>query len=204
MGFDSLFFFGWMDSTSVGPLVHDVPLRWPRVSPRVVVRRFHHERDDPPPAKVPGGRAVESAQARQASPAGAPMLPFPVEGRRWIPRRPSLHFWIPVFLGSSLDPRVQSGLLWIPGCLCSKVGLPWIPVPKRRLLWIPVPKTALSGSRISRPYIRRWPHELRFKLLLMAVLSARGTAQQVRTATAPARLPAPFPCGRLRSRCGQR
>ena len=77
MGFDSLFFFGWMDSTSVGPLVHDVPLRWPQVSPRVVVRRFHHERDDPPPAKVPGGRAVESAQARQASPAGAPMLPFP-------------------------------------------------------------------------------------------------------------------------------
>ena len=34
--------------TSVGPLVHDVPLRWPRVSPRVVVRRFHHARDDPP------------------------------------------------------------------------------------------------------------------------------------------------------------
>ena len=59
-------FFGWMDSTSVGPLVHDVPLRWPRVSPRVVVRRFHHERDDPPPAKVPGGRVVKSAQARQA------------------------------------------------------------------------------------------------------------------------------------------
>ena len=66
VGFDSLFFFGWMDSTSVGPLVHDVPLRWPRVSPRVVVRLFHHARDDPPPAKVPGGRVVKSAQARQA------------------------------------------------------------------------------------------------------------------------------------------
>ena len=39
-------------------------------------------------------------------------------------------------MGSSLDPRVQSGLLWIPSCLWSKVGLPWIPFPKRRRLWI--------------------------------------------------------------------
>ena len=31
----------------------------------------------PPTDKVPGGRSVKSAQARQASPAGAPMLPFP-------------------------------------------------------------------------------------------------------------------------------
>ena len=46
--------FGWMDSTSVVPLVHDVPLRWSRVSPRVVVRLFHHAKDDLPPAKVPG------------------------------------------------------------------------------------------------------------------------------------------------------
>ena len=79
--------------------------------------------------------------------------------------------------------QVQSGLLWIPGCLWSKVGLPWIPFPKRRLLWIPVPKTALSGSRISRPYIRRWPHELTFKLLPTWQCCLRG---------------------RLRSRCGRR
>ena len=59
-------FFGWMESTSKGPLVHDVPLRWPPVSPRVVVRRFHHARDDPPPAKVPGGRVVKSALGQQA------------------------------------------------------------------------------------------------------------------------------------------
>ena len=65
----------------------------------------------------------------------------------------------------------------------SKVGLPWIPFPKRRLLWIPVPKTALSGSRISRPYIRRWPHELTFKLLPAWQCCLRG---------------------RLHSRCGRR
>jgi hypothetical protein len=63
--FDSVF-FGWMDSTSVGPPVHDVPLRWSGVPPRVVVRRFHNARDDPPPAKVLGGREINSAQARQA------------------------------------------------------------------------------------------------------------------------------------------
>jgi hypothetical protein len=46
-----------MDNTSVGLLVHDVPLRWSRVSPRVVVRRFHNARDDPPADKKCQGAA---------------------------------------------------------------------------------------------------------------------------------------------------
>ena len=69
-----------LDSTSMGPLVHDVPLRWPRVSTWVVVRCYirllHHARDNPTTNQVPGGCAVKSAQALQALPAGAPMLPF--------------------------------------------------------------------------------------------------------------------------------
>ena len=59
--------FFWARWTAIcGASRHDVPLRWPRVSLRVVVRLFHHTRDDPPPAKVAGGRMVKSAPARQA------------------------------------------------------------------------------------------------------------------------------------------
>ena len=52
VGVDSLFFLGWMDSTSVGPLVHDSPSGDPEW---VVVRLFHHARKDSQTAKVPGG-----------------------------------------------------------------------------------------------------------------------------------------------------
>jgi len=77
VGFDSLFFF-WLDGQHIrGDSSACIPLRWPQVSPRVVVRWFHNARDNPPTDKVPGGRSVKSAQALQASPAGASMLPFP-------------------------------------------------------------------------------------------------------------------------------
>ena len=82
-------FFGWMDSTSVGPLVHDVPLRWPRV----VVRLFHHARDDPPPAR--GGHL----------PATTPTCPHRSMGVKWehtrrTERRP---WWRPLQVTMRVD-----------------------------------------------------------------------------------------------------
>jgi hypothetical protein len=95
VGFDSLFFFGWIDSISVGSLVYDVPLRWSRVSPRVVVRQFQHARDDPPPAKVPGGREVDRRRRRSFLPA---VTGREVDRRRRRRRRRSL---LPVVTGEA-------------------------------------------------------------------------------------------------------
>ena len=145
------------------------------------------------------------AEGRKAVACSHPL--DPVEGRPWIPRRSSLDPpGLGVFSGSpgtkrsSLDPRlfvVQSQPSPDPG---SEKASSLDPRTKNGPLWLPNFKTvhqALAArTDIQTPSC-------------MAVLSARETAQQVRTAmartaTAPARLSAPFPCGRLRSRCGQR
>ena len=130
-----------------------------------------------------------------------------VEGRPWIPRRSSLDPpGLGVFSGSpgtkrsSLDPRlfvVQSRPSLDP---VSEKASSLDPRTKNGPLWLPNFKT-VHQSLAARTDIQTPSY--------MAVLSARETAQQVRTAmartaTAPARLSAPFPCGRLRSRCGQR
>ena len=83
---------------------------------RVVVRRFHHTRDDPQPAAVPGGCEVQSTLARQTTRVGAAMLFSPLDNKYSdedfsLPRRPRVVFSVePVIEGSPFSSTTTSRL----------------------------------------------------------------------------------------------
>ena len=83
---------------------------------RVVVRRFHHARDDPQPADVPGGCEVKSTLARQTTRVGAAMLFSPLDNKHRdedcsLPRRLRVAFPVePGIEGSSFSSTTTSRL----------------------------------------------------------------------------------------------